>query len=124
MEEAMPRTIDHLVETHRIAAERRAAGKRHWAHRLTVTRYTDGTFEQNRDEFAGALKCSSWFRASTKEESEDSELWQMWDEIKDAETVDHFDSVLDDIYDLADLERCVISFARTTVPAHDESRPA
>lgn len=106
----MTRTVDHLVRTNRIAAELRAQGKPTWVYHLRVPRYTD--FEESRDAFADALRRSTWFRVSTAQDGEYSELWRLWDEIKDTENVDTFDFILDEIYDLADIERCHIAFLR------------
>lgn len=108
----MPRTIEHIVETHQIARDRRAAGKPVWQYELKAER-RDGDFEWNRDTFAAALKGSKWFRDTVPATAEhQSDLWQLWDEIKDSEDVAHFDAVLDAIYDLADYERCAITFVR------------
>jgi hypothetical protein len=106
----MTRNVDHIVETHRIAAELRAQGKPTWAYHLRALRYAD--FEESRDAFADALRRSTWFRESTAQDGEFSELWVLWDEIKDTENVDTFDFILDEIYDLADIERCHIEFIR------------
>ena len=107
----MPRTVDHIVETHQLAQSRRAAGRPVWEHKIVAQR-DDDDFEWTRDRFAEALKISPWMRASIKAAGDkfDSELWQLWDEIKDAEDERHFNGVLDAIYDLADLERCWITF--------------
>jgi hypothetical protein len=114
----MVRTIEHIAETHRIARARRDAGERVWQYTVTTVRPLAGIlvdtrearFRELRDRFAAALKSSSWFRESTKDDGEDSELWALWDEIKDAETDDHFNAVLAMIYDLADVERCWLEF--------------
>ncbi|TIH33694.1 hypothetical protein D4765_14525 [Subtercola vilae] len=73
------------------------------------------SFEVNRNAFAWALKASNWFRAKGGEDYT-NELWQLWDEIKDADDVDHFDAVLDALYDLADEDRCWIRFEAPATP--------
>jgi len=40
----------------------------------------------------------------------DTELFVLWEEIRDADDVKHFDQVLESIYDLADTDRCFIRF--------------
>lgn len=111
----MERTVEHIAETHAIAQGLRDAGKRTWQYRVTLVR-PDASFEgqarfvEVRDRFARTIRGSAWFRASTKDAGEDAELWALWDEIKDAETPEHYDAVLSMIYNLADLERCWIEW--------------
>lgn len=107
----MPRTIDHIVDTHRIARERVSAGKPAWKYTLNATRAADAPFEENRDRFARALRRSRWFtEATTDGQDVDTELFVLWEEIRDADDVKHFDQVLESIYDLADTDRCFIRF--------------
>jgi hypothetical protein len=106
----MARTIDHIVETHKLAAERRTAGRPLWDEQIHILRTEDMSFEEVRDNFAAALKRSRWFKRETAKDEERGYLWQMWDEIKDAEDADHFDQVLDAIYDEADYARVWITF--------------
>lgn len=110
----MARSIDGIVAAHQRAADLRAAGRPVWAHRLEVVRDDAAPFEANRDSFAASLRGSSWMRASIREAGDElaSELAALWDEIRGAETVDQFDALLDEIYDLADVERCWITFRR------------
>lgn len=103
----MPRTLDSMVRNYEVAQSLRAGGKNVWKHKLFAHLTDEMSFEEKRDEFAESLKASSWFRAVAH--SYDDELWMLWDEIKDAEDVEHFDSVLDAIYDLADEDRCWIT---------------
>lgn len=77
-----------------------------WNETIKAVRIEDGDFDTNRDNFASALERSKWF----KESEEYGDLWQLWDEIKDAETVEHFDYCLAEIYDLADYDRIWITF--------------
>lgn len=56
---------------------------------------------------------SEWFKAATDDGSDqDSELFVLWDEIKDADDVAHYDAVRGLINDVADIEWCVITFVR------------
>jgi hypothetical protein len=102
----MPRTLDGIVAAHTVASERRKSGRPVWDGKIVANRDESRDFEWNRDEFVKALEVSAWF----KRQSEGDELRELWDEIKDAEDVDHFDFCLDAIYDLADEERIWITF--------------
>ena len=100
----MPRDLDHLVETHRLADQRRRAGQPIWDRRINVGdifHNDDLTFEQSRDRIAARIKGSTWYTA----EGEDSELWALVDELADTEDTDEFDAVWNGIYDLADFHR-------------------
>lgn len=92
---------------YQLATERRRQGKPIWRFHLTVSMPEHLPFEQKRQRFADALHASPWFKA---EGEGDSVLWDLWDEIKDAEDEEHFDLVMDAIYDLADYDRCWIQF--------------
>ena len=100
----MPRTLDSMVHNQQVASARIRAGKTVWDYRVEIPLTDDMSFKQKRNAFAKGLEDSRWFTAQGVDES--SELWVLWDEIKDAEPVEHFDAVLDAIYDLADEDRC------------------
>jgi hypothetical protein len=103
----MPRTVDHIVETHRIARARRDAGQPIWAVRLDVSdvfHNEELTFEQRRDLIVTQLRVSAWHR--------DSEMVQeLTDELADTQNGDEFDGPWDRLYDEADYDRVWI---RTT----------
>ena len=102
----MGKTIESTVANHQAASERRLAGRPVWDRKLSAVRVDGAPFKVNRDAFAAALENSAWLK-----QSEDfGELWTLWDEIKDADDIEHFDSVLDAIYDLADEERVWLTF--------------
>jgi len=108
--------LDHLVQTHRAAQERRDRGFRSWDRSLVIQLPPrEAPFSEMRDRFAAALHASRWYAEHT------DELHGLWDEIKDAEDVEHFDDVLSNIYDAADLLRCRIQL-RHEVPDTDPSR--
>jgi hypothetical protein len=97
----MPRTVDHIVETYRVARARREAGQPIWAHHLDVS---DGfhnealTFEQRRDRIVARLRASAWHM--------DSETVQeLTDELADSKNGDEFDGPWEDLYDEADHDR-------------------
>lgn len=106
----MTRTVEHIVETHQIARARRERGERSWQYQLVASMPADQTFEERRDHFAQVLHESKWFKDVAADET--AELSVLWDEIKDAQDVEHFDSVLALIYDQADTDRCRITFNR------------
>ena len=98
------RIVDHIVETHQIAAARRQAGKPIWAHRVDVSnvfRAEDLTFVERRDAIVSRLRVTAWVKAA----DEFDELTQLVDELAYAEDPERFDVVWDDIYDLADYDR-------------------
>lgn len=103
----MPRTIDHLVATHELARERRAAGKPIWAHTVDVSRVfhnEDLTFAQRRDGIVAALRGSSWYRQADPDDC-DGVRELVDDHLAYAETGDEFDGPWDELYDLADVDR-------------------
>ena len=102
----MPRTLDSLVHNSDEANRRRRAGRPVWDEKITAPRVEGAPYKQNRDAFVKALEGSEWF----KRQEPGDELHQLWDEIKDAENVEHFDACLDGIYDLADDERIWVWF--------------
>ncbi len=118
----MPRTVDHIVEMHRLAADRRPEGKPVWA--FTVEGVKDalgafddhGDFLRSRDEVVAAIKASAWYRQA----GEFDDLWEVVDEMSDVGSPDidwdddydeeqHFNACMDRIYDLADWDRAWIS---------------
>lgn len=108
----MSRSIEHIVDTHAVAAERRRAGRPVWDETIHVAFFHDETlsFKRKRNMFVAAVKRSAWFKG----EDELSELHQVVDEISDAEDADHFDFCINEIYDMADFDRIWI----TTLEAH------
>ncbi len=98
----MPRDIDHIVETHRAARERVAAGLPVWDRRVDVRdvfRNENLTFEQRRDAIVRRIRNSGW----TIEPG--STLDHVVEELGDTEDTDEFDAVWDVIYDYADTDR-------------------
>ncbi|NKY60426.1 hypothetical protein [Nocardia flavorosea] len=101
----MPRTVDHIVATHQLAAERRKAGKPIWDETIDVSRVwndDDLSFEEKRDAIVAQFKRSRWFR----DDDEFGRVREIVDEeIAYAEDVDEFDGWWDELYDLADYDR-------------------
>lgn len=97
----MVRSVDHLVETHRLAVERRAAGKPIWAHTLNLSdvyRIEEMTFEQIRDAIVDRIRKHKWF-------SENEYLEELVDGLSGAEDGNEFDDWFSQIYDIADFDR-------------------
>lgn len=113
----MPRTIESIAENHRVATERRKAGKPIWDHRLTIKHlFSDDDSDENAKkvgkEIAAILRGSEWLKAN-QEDSEGrvggSEVEQIADEFEDIEDMRHFSLVIDGLYDLADADRVWIA---------------
>lgn len=112
----MPRTIESLMNSHSAAAERRASGRPIWDHKLHIKYLlsndtTDETAQKVGKEVAAVLRASSWAKADQKyadERGGDSEVAMCAEEFEDVDDLDHFNSVLDHLYDLADADRAWI----------------
>ena len=97
----MPRTVDHIVETHRIARERRANRQPIWKHTVNladVFHNDELTFERSRDRIVGILRGHRWAK-------DNHLLVDLLEELADTTTVDEFNEVWDVIYDEADYDR-------------------
>ena len=91
---------EQRVAAHQAAVERKNNGLHAWSNiRFEPKLDRNLPFEEIRDQFAKALQESTWFK---KFGEENGELWDIWDEIKDADDVDHWDLCLNALYDLAD----------------------
>ncbi len=98
----MPRDIEHIVDTHRIAQQRRDAGLPIWDRRINlagVFRNENLTFEERRDAIVRKIRASGWVT------DESWSLDNLVEELGDTENVDEFDAVWDAIYDQADIDR-------------------
>jgi hypothetical protein len=96
----MPRTVDGIVEAHRIAGQRRAEGRRVWDLTLDVSVWfgnEEMSFEQRRDAIVRKIRKSSW-----PKHNEDVD--ELLDELSEVETEEAFNKVWDDLYDIADLD--------------------
>lgn len=124
----MPSTADHRVAMHTLASTRRAQGLPMWQY--TVPRFGDiiATYNADepdenalrimRDQLVAAIKNSRWYAVEAADEY--SALWQAVDELSnvadpyifspsedpDYDPDHHFNSVLHNLYDLADYARC------------------
>ena len=109
----MARTIDHILATHDVAQSRRAAGKPIWDRRINVCLPHEPSddfkeIEANRAAWASELKGSSWYK-----NGDDSVRFAIdrIDEvvIECADDVDDINDALDEMYDLADIDRVWIA---------------
>ena len=98
------RTIEHLVETHRIAAERTAAGLPVWDRRLDVSDvfHNDAlTFTEKRDAIMHKLRATGWL--------DDRDMFDglvlAVDGLADAVDENEFDGWWDEVYGYADYDR-------------------
>lgn len=107
----MPRTVEHIVETHLLAQARRQAGRPIWDRsiRLGDVFHNDAlTFEQSRDEIVARVRATQW--------CEDSDVVRdLLDELADCADTVEFDAVWDAVYDEADIDRVWIDTLRPAV---------
>lgn len=112
-EPTMPRTIESLLDSHHAATERRAAGKPIWDRRIRIKHLlADDESAENAKavgkEIAKVVRASTWAKADQAEAEEgggDSEVAMCAEEFEDVDDLDHFNSVLARLYDLADADR-------------------
>lgn len=106
----MPRTIEHIVETHQIARERVAAGLPVWDRRINVSdvwRDENLTFEQRRDAIVARLNASPWIK--NRDQSGFDQLGDIVYNLSTADDVEEFDGWWDELYDHADYDRVWIA---------------
>lgn len=97
----MARNVEHLVEVHEIATERRNAGLPIWDCRINfadVFHSDELSFEQRRDAIVSRLRSNQWY-------SENLKLEYIVDYLEDSDYPDEFDYYWDDLYDEADRDR-------------------
>ena len=105
----MPRTVDHIVHTHQIARARVAAGLPAWERTISVAHLFHNdrlTFEQRRDAIVKLLKANPWYTRADKAEFDG--VYDVVNEIGNAEDQTEFDGWWDELYDLADIDRVCI----------------
>lgn len=104
----MTRTLDHLVDVHRLARERVAAGLLVWDRKLDVSDvfHNDAlTFEQRRDSIVRKIRNSGWLDGRDMFD----DLVLAVEGLENADDVDEFDGWWDEVYDHADYDRAWIS---------------
>jgi hypothetical protein len=96
----MPRTVEGIVEAHRLATNRKATGRPAWDLTLDVSPWYHNeelTFEQRRDAIVRKIRNSPWPKHNEELEEILAELAEVRDE-------DEFNFIWDDLYDIADLD--------------------
>jgi hypothetical protein len=99
----MPRTVDHIVAAHQLAAERRTSGRPVWDETVDVSdvwRDDALSFERRRDAIVAKLKASHWYQRDGADEGD--ELNEVVWSLAEADDADCFDHHWDELYDLAD----------------------
>lgn len=96
----MPRTVEGIVESHRLASNRRATGRAVWDLTLDVSLWYHNeelTFEQRRDAIVRKIRNSPW-------PAHNEELEEILAELAEVRDEDEFNFIWDDLYDIADLD--------------------
>lgn len=104
----MPRSVEHIVETHSIARQRRDAGQPIWDRRIQLgdVFHNDAlSFEEKRDVIVARIRKSGWLDAY----DEYDELPQLVEELSETTDGNDFDGPWDAIYDYADTDRVWIA---------------
>lgn len=112
----MPRTIESMINSHSAAAARRDAGRPIWDYRIQIKQLlgdddSDETARKTGAQVAAILRRSAWFRDDAQRAEErggESEVALCAEEFDDIDDADHFNGVLDRLYDLADADRAWI----------------
>ena len=102
----MPRDIDHIVATHRLAQERRDAGLPIWDRTLDVSDLFHNnalTFTESRDAVVQRIKASPWYQ--NRDSAGFDEFGEVVEFLSSAEDTAEFDEYWDQIYDQADSDR-------------------
>lgn len=102
----MPRTVEHIVETHRIASNLRRAGRPIWSETIDLSAFWGDNsldFETKRDMICGAFRRSRWHKNADPDAFDG--IIEIVDHLADAEDWDDFNGWWDEMYDLADYAR-------------------
>ena len=95
------RSIEVLVDAHKLARELREQGKPVWHSRIDVSAYFDPDvdFEDAKRGIVATLKSSSWYT------DDYTDLEDIVDHLEDAEDEEDFNYWWANLYDLADYDR-------------------
>lgn len=107
----MPRTIESILENHRISQARRDAGQPVWDYTVRLPRMSgEGEYAPQRDALVAALRASAWIK---RWGSDGGPLDQLVEELAETVDVEEFADVMDAICDYADAEpgRAFLDFA-------------
>jgi hypothetical protein len=97
----MPRTVEHIAETHQAVAELRAAGKPVWNETVDLPGFFHDdtlTIEEKAQRTAAALKASRWVRTADEHDS----IHELIEYLEGVDDRREFNGVLSEIYDEAD----------------------
>lgn len=100
----MPRTVEHIVEVHDIATQRRAAGRPVWAHTIDlrdVFHNADMSLEQRRDAIVARLRAHRWLKGRNVFD----QLVEAVQNLAYADDAEEFNGWWDEICDLANIDR-------------------
>ncbi|WP_306365372.1 hypothetical protein [Nocardia sp. CC227C] len=102
----MPCTIDHIVATHQLAADRRRQGRPIWEETIDVSdvfHHGDMSFEEIRDAVVAKVKASRWYARDGRDYGDP--LNEVVEGLSEADDTRCFDYHLNELYDLADFAR-------------------
>lgn len=101
----MPRDIESIVESHRVARELRAAGKPIWNETVDARALhnDDLPLHERFRLVAENIKASRWYK--NRDQSGFDEFGEFVEDLAQAETAEEFDEFWDLIYDKADTDR-------------------
>lgn len=120
----MPRTIEHIMETHRLASERRKAGKPIWDRRVNIKPVLKEDPDNRSDEHAAAVgkRIAKLLRMGLpkawldiESDDYDDELDEIVGHLEDVGPSDYgsgcddLNSALDQLYDWANYKRVWLS---------------
>ncbi|WP_329521081.1 hypothetical protein [Spirillospora sp. NBC_01491] len=107
----MPDSVEHRVEMHRVAQQRKAAGQPIWDRKINLADVFHNeamTFEQRRDAIVRTLRASRWVKEHSEQDAFGG-LVEVVDNLAAAEDIGEFDGWLDELYDHADNDRVWIN---------------
>jgi len=107
----MPRTIEHIVDMHRIAQDRKAKGQPVWDRKVNLAGIFHNdtmTFTERRDAIVRVLRASAWLKERADRDACGG-LGEIVDNLADAEDAEEFDGWWDELYDEADYDRVWIA---------------
>lgn len=107
----MPRTIEHIVDMHRLAQDRRTKGQPIWDRKINLSGVFHNdtmTFTERRDAIVRILRASAWMKQRAEQDAFGG-LAEILDNLAEAEDTEEFDGWWDELYDEADYDRVWIA---------------
>ncbi len=102
----MPRTVEHIVDMHQLARDRRNAGLPVWAETIDlkdIWQDDDMPEMTKRDAIVARIKASRWYR--NRDSAGFDERGEAVDNLADAADEDEFNGWWDELYDFWDADR-------------------